>query len=110
MENLRQKFMNCAASMAAHLPEFLAQSFTLSDGIGEWYKNNGYFKFPVGAKIDCKSENYYGYDLNPLGWTVREHAQNSYGDAYVVETTDGELQTHFKWNIENQFKIADPNA
>ena len=112
MDNLKTFFNQAAAYIAARLPEPLAQSITLgSETISDWYDHNGYFKFEVGAKIDCKGPNYAGYGLDPQGWTVTGHGKDKFGgDAYTIETAAGETQTHFKWNIENQFKIANPNA
>lgn len=90
--------------VAAHLPELIAQRMTLGN---EWYDRNGHFKYAVGDKIDCKGPQYFGYGLNPQGWTVVGHTDDG---NYEIETADGERQTHFKWNIENQFRPADPNA
>ncbi len=102
-------FHKVAAWVAANLPGALAQNITLSS---EWYNGNGFYKFKVGETIDCKGPQYFGYGLNPQGWVVKGHKRDEAraGDMYVIETAEGEEQIHFKWNIENHFKISNPNA
>ncbi len=58
----KQAFSDCAAKIAARLPSFLVQEFTLGvtcfgswtlgEKLGDWYSNNGYFKFEEGQKLD----------------------------------------------------------
>ena len=92
------------AGIAANIPEWLSQNITLGS---DWYDHNGHFKFRVGDKIDCKGPQYCGYGLNPQGWTVVGYTEDG---KYIIETAEGEQETHFKWNIENQFKPANPDA
>lgn len=105
---IRECFMQAAGFAAARIPTFWAQSITLGN---KWYENNGYYKFKVGESIDCKSSRSCGYGLNPQGWTVKGNEKNEpFGDTYIIETAEGEMQKHFKWNIENHFKPAVPDA
>ena len=108
-KSITRPFTKVAAFFAARLPRVIAQDVTLGN---QWYKSNGYYKFKVGQMIDCKSPQHIGYGLNPLGWTVRgcEKEDNSGFDVYVIETAEGDTHTYTKWNIENHFKPADPDA
>lgn len=90
---------------ATIIPATIAQFITMKS---EWYQHNGHYRFQIGEKIDCKGPQYVGYGDNPQGWTVVGHDDDK--GMYVIETAEGERQTHFKWNIEYQFKPADPNA
>jgi hypothetical protein len=107
------------------IPEYLAQFITLDSAtkIGSWYKSNGIYKFQVGAKIKLRKRNIFGYGVDPRG-VIKGYTPEG---NYLIEMTtekDGNffnwmltgvtdpqsekttrLQTHFKWNIEYQFKI-----
>lgn len=108
-KNALPAFKQAVAWSAARLPEAMAQRITLGS---EWYDRNGYFKFQIGTTIDCRGPEYFGYGLNPQGWTIKGHkkCETSGKDRYVIETEEGVVETHFKWNIENHFKMACPNA
>jgi len=110
--NLKNFFNKAACVIAANLDKIGMEQMTMGfDGMGEWYEYNGHFKFPVGKKIDCKSPRIFGYGLNPLGWEVKGYTKDSRGaDTYIIKNDKGEEQLHFKWNIENQFKPANPKA
>src|SRR6516164_6702160 len=90
MSVFSKKFSDAAAVVAARLPGFLANEFTLGvsafgsrklgRALGGWYRNNAYYKFPVGQSITYKwpegapAPSSYAADKKVIGY---EHVPGS---------------------------------
>ena len=120
---MKIKLNNIAAYLATRLP--FISSYTLGFGwagkyIKHWYENNKVFKFKPGDEIELKGQAF-GYGLRPQGVIVEcvdgryivDMTSDDDGDwhrlvneGYVPDgvTRSTERQTHFKWNIEHQFR------
>jgi hypothetical protein len=74
-------------------------------------EKNTEFQFDVGQKIDIKNPMTFGYGLNPQGFEIVDFGRDDdYQDGFYLVKADGEIQKHFKSNIESHFKPANPNA
>lgn len=101
---LTELFQETAARLAARLPVFLARKLTFDSS---WYANNGYFKFPPQQKLNIKNPKTTGFGDNPRGWEIIGHTKGGFGDdAYLVKTSEGKIENHYKWNIEALFVPA----
>ena len=102
----------------------------LSSHLARWYDVNGYHRFKKGDVLELRCRNIVGYGIRPrgtvLGFKWRELIPGRREESYVIEmekdatgdffewmktglVPDGtervtEVETHFKWNIEHQFR------
>lgn len=118
MSIISKNFSHAAAFVAARLPGFLADEFTLGvsafgsrklgSALGDWYKGNDYYKFPVDQVITYKwpdgtpGPSTYAADKKVTGY---EHVPG-FGDMYLTQSPTGAIERHFKWNLESQFRSA----
>ena len=101
----------------------------LGGKLGDWYEGNTYHKFNKGDILILKRRNIFGYGVRPVlvveGYEIKIEGSRAAGrynmtahtdvgsDFFVwmnknmvpedVERTVAN-ETHFKWNIENQFR------
>lgn len=74
--------------------------------LAAWYEKNGIFKYDVGTILTPNGKSC-GYSEEPLSWELFKVLEHTADGRYVlISLTTGEKQTHFKWNIEQHFCIA----
>lgn len=87
---------------AAWITLYLLPSYwTLNWGrLSRWYERNGFFRFGKGEKLKLRSPRILGYDpiqvLEVVGYTPE--------GCYQLKGEDGRIETHFKWNVEHDFR------
>ena len=112
------------AKILTSLPASVAQFVTLGhekNSIGEWYHNNGIFKYAIDTPIALANIRCFGYGIRPVG-IVKGYTKDG---GYIIEMesdSDGNFfdwmnnryvpsgnrstcrEIHFKWNAEYHFK------
>jgi len=69
-------------ALLARLLTFLPGDMTHSNGkIGQWYRTNNIFKFPIGTLIELRDTRIFTYGIHPIG-VVKSYTPD--GD-YVIQ-------------------------
>ncbi len=99
MKRMKRLFDVVRGRFCALLPASVTQHLTLGSA---WYDSSSFRLYHPGDRLEVVSPWVFGFGLNPVDWTVLGYTDDGH---YRIEEEDGKEHVHFRWSIENYFRL-----